>query len=135
MLPITTKAQYRVTYADTDQMGIVYYGNYGRLYEIGRTEMIRDLGLPYAELEREGIMMPVYSVEAKYRSVLKYDELITIETILKELPAARITFHQNIYNEEGELVHESSVTLVFKDSKTNRVVRAPQKLIKILESS
>ena len=135
MLPVTTKAQYRVTYADTDQMGIVYYGNYGRLYEIGRTEMIREMGLPYAELEKGGIMMPVYSVEAKYRSVLKYDELITIETTLKELPAARITFYQNIYNEAGDLVHEAKVILVFKDSKTNRVVRAPQKLVEIIESS
>ncbi len=95
--------------------------------------MIREMGFPYAEMEREGIMLPVYSVEAKYRSVLKYDELITIETTLKELPAARITFYQNIYNEAGELVHEAKVILVFQDSKTNRVVKAPEKLMKILE--
>ena len=62
MLPITSRTQYRVRYADTDQMGVIYYGNYGRLFEIGRTEMIREMGLPYIELEKSGVMMPVYSV-------------------------------------------------------------------------
>ena len=134
MIPITGKTQYRVTYADTDQMGVVYYGNYGRLYEIGRTEMIRKLGLPYSELEKEGIMMPVYSVESKYRNVLRYDELITIETVVKDLPTARIEFHYRIFNEAGELAHEAKAILVFQDIKTGRVVRAPEKLVNVLNS-
>jgi acyl-CoA thioester hydrolase len=134
MLPITSRTTYRVTYADTDQMGVVYYGNYGRFFEIGRTEMIRGMGLPYLELEKEGIMMPVYSVESKYRNVLKYDELITIETTVKELPTARLEFFHRIFNEAGELAHEAKVVLVFKDIQTNKVVRAPGKLIKVLES-
>jgi acyl-CoA thioester hydrolase len=115
-------------------MGVVYYGNYGRFFEIGRTEMIRGMGLPYLELEKEGIMMPVYSVESKYRNVLKYDELITIETTVKELPTARLEFFHRIFNEAGELAHEAKVVLVFKDIQTNKVVRAPGKLIKVLES-
>ena len=134
MLPITTTTKYRVTYADTDQMGIVYYGNYGRFYEIGRTEMIRGMGLPYKELEKEGTNMPVYSVEATYRNVLRYDELITIETTVKTLPTARIEFYNRIFNEEGVLAHEAKVVLVFKDAKTNKVVRAPERLIRIIES-
>ena len=133
MLPITTKTQYRVTYADTDQMGVIYYGNYGRLLEIGRTEMIRELGLPYLELEKGGIVMPVYSVESKYKNVIKYDELITIETTLKEMPAARIEFHTRIFSEKGLLAHEAKVVLVFLDMKTNRPVRAPEKLLKLLD--
>jgi acyl-CoA thioester hydrolase len=133
MLPITTKTQYRVTYADTDQMGVIYYGNYGRLLEIGRTEMIRDLGMPYLELEKGGIVMPVYSVESKYKNVIKYDELITIETTLKEMPTARIEFHTRIFNEEGLLAHEAKVVLVFLDMKSNRPVRAPEKLLKLLD--
>ena len=133
MLPITSKTQYRVTYADTDQMGVIYYGNYGRLLEIGRTEMIRELGLPYTELEKSGIVMPVYSVESKYRNVLKYDELITIETTLKEMPAARIEFFYRIFNEQGKLAHEAKVVLVFLDRKTNRPVRAPEKLVNLLD--
>ena len=134
MLPLISNTKYRVTYADTDQMGVVYYGNYGRLYEIGRTEMIREMGLPYAELEKEGIMMPVYSVEAKYKNVLKYDELITIETTVNELPTARIEFFYRIFNEAGELVHVAKAVLVFKDMATNKVVRAPEKLLKAIQS-
>ena len=132
MLPITSKTQYRVTYADTDQMGVIYYGNYGRLMEIGRTEMIREMGMAYMELEKSGIVMPVYSVESKYKNVIKYDELITIETTLKEIPAARIEFFYRIFNEEGILAHEAKVVLVFLDMKTNRPVRAPEKLLEVL---
>jgi len=135
MFPITSRTQYRILYADTDMMGVVYYGNYGRLYEMGRTEMIRGMGLPYIELEKKGIVMPVFSVEAKYRKVLKYDELITIETTVKELPAARMEFFHKIYNEEGGLAHEAKVVLVFLDMKSGRPVRAPEALVNLLENS
>jgi len=135
MLPIISKTKYRVIYADTDQMGVVYYGNYGRLLEIGRTEMIREMGMPYKELEQSGVVMPVYSVESRYRSVLKYDELITIETTVKDLPAARIEFYHRIFNEEGTLAHEAKVVLVFLDTKTNRPTRAPKRLLELLRSS
>ena len=133
MKAIISKTQYRVTYADTDQMGVVYYGNYGRLLEIGRTEMIRDLGLPYAELEKSGIVMPVYSAEYKYRNVLKYDELITIETTVKDLPTARIEFYYRIFNEEGILANEAKAVLVFLDAKSNRPVRAPEILLELFK--
>ena len=134
MQPITTTTKYRVRYADTDQMGVVYYGNYGRLYEIGRSEMVRQMGFPYVELEKRGIVMPVYSVEARYRSVLKYDELITIETTLKEIPAARIEFFHRIYNEAGDLAHEAKAVLVFMDMKNNKLIRAPEELVNVLEA-
>ncbi|MEA3460571.1 MAG: thioesterase family protein [Bacteroidota bacterium] len=134
MLPITSRTQYRILYADTDMMGVVYYGNYGMLYEMGRTEMIRGMGLPYIELEQAGIVMPVFSVESKYRKVLNYDELITIETTLKEMPAARMEFFHKIYNEDGGLAHEAKVVLVFMNMKTSRPVRAPKALLDLLEN-
>ncbi len=134
MLPITTTTKYRVTYADTDQMGVVYYGNYGRLMEIGRTEMIREMGLPYMELENSGIIMPVYSVESLYKNVLRYDELVTIETTVKEMPTARIEFHYRIFNEKGVLAHVAKAVLVFLDRKTNRPVRAPERLLNLMKS-
>jgi acyl-CoA thioester hydrolase len=133
LLPITGRTQYRVRYADTDQMGVVYYGNYGRLYEIGRTEMIREMGLPYVELEKEGVMMPVYSVESRFLNVLKYDELVTIETTVKELPTAKIEFFHRIFNEKGDLAHEARVVLVFMDAVSGRVVRAQGKLVTVLK--
>jgi len=134
MLPITHTTKYRVLYADTDMMGVVYYGNYGRLFEMGRTEMIREMGMPYIELEHKGIVMPVFSVESKYRNVLNYDELITIETTVKELPAVRMEFFHKIYNESGKLAHEAKVVLVFLDRNTNRPVRAPESLVKLIEN-
>ena len=134
MLPISSKKQYRVIYGDTDMMGVIYYGNYGRLYEMGRTEMIRELGMPYIELEHVGIVMPVFSVESNYRKVIRYDELITIETTVKEVPVARMEFFTRIFNEDGGLAHEAKVVLVFMDMKTGRPVRAPQKLVELLSA-
>ncbi|MCK5134468.1 MAG: acyl-CoA thioesterase [Bacteroidales bacterium] len=135
MLPITTTTQYRITYADTDQMGVVYYGNYARFFEIGRTEMIRELGMPYLEIEKKGIVMPVYSLESKYRNVIRYDELITIETTVRDLPVARMEFHHRIFNEAGKIAHEAKVVLVFLDMKTNRPTRVPERLLELLRSS
>lgn len=133
MEPMINKTVYRVRYADTDQMGVMYYGNYARLYEIGRSEMIRESGMAYRELEESGVVMPVYSVEARYLSSLTYDELVTIETTVRELPAARMTFHHRIFSQEGKLAHEATVVLVFLDAGSNRPVRAPAKLLSLLE--
>ncbi len=133
MEPITSRTIYRIRYADTDQMGVMYYGNYARLYEIGRSEMIRESGMAYRGLEESRVVMPVYSVEARYRSSLTYDELVTIETTVRELPAARMTFHHRIFSQEGKLAHEATVVLVFLDARSNSPVRAPQKLLSLLE--
>ena len=133
MEAVTGKVQYRVIYADTDQMGVVYYGNYGKLYEIGRSEMIREMGFPYKELENNGVVMPVYSVESKYRKVITYDELISIETTVKELPTAKMKFHHRIFNEDGTLAHEAVVVLVFMDMKSKKLVRAPEMLLELFK--
>ena len=133
-LPHAAKVQYRVLYADTDQMGVVYYGNYGKLYEMGRSEMVREMGFPYLEMENSGIVMPVYSVEARYRNVIRYDELVTVETTVKKAPAARMEFFHRIFNEDGTLAHEAKVVLVFMDMKSSKLVRAPEVLSSLFES-
>jgi acyl-CoA thioester hydrolase len=135
MEPLINRTSYRVRYADTDQMGVMYYGNYARLYEIGRSEMIRESGMAYRELEESGVVMPVYSVEARYLSSLRYDELVTIETTVSELPAARMTFDHRIYSQDGKLAHEARVVLVFLDARSSRPVRAPAKLLTLLEQA
>ncbi|MBT3421742.1 MAG: acyl-CoA thioesterase [Bacteroidetes bacterium] len=122
----------RVLYADTDVMGVVYYGNYPKFYEIGRTEMIRSLGMPYADLERTGIIMPVRDMTCNYIKSAHYDQVLTIRTRIEEIPKARMKFFYEIYNENKELVHTGETTLVFLDMKTNRPVRAPELLIKKL---
>lgn len=132
---IKGRVKYRVLYADTDTAGVVYYGNYARFWEIGRTELIRGLGYAYKNIEDQGVIMPVRSVNAKYLKTLKYDELITIETWMDKMPGARAVFHTNIYNEAGELANYSEVTLVFLDMKTLKILRAPKQLINILQEN
>ena len=118
--------QKRVRYGETDQMGYLYYGNYAQLYEIGRVEMIRSLGLTYKMLEEEyKVMMPVLNMHSRFVRPAFYDELLTIETQLRSLPGREITFHHEIFNEKKKLVNGGKVTLIFVDIKTNKRIDTP----------
>ncbi len=120
----------RIRYGETDQMGYLYYGNYALLYEIGRTEAIRDLGMSYRNFEKElKIMMPVMHVESKYIAPIFYDELITIKTCLREMPSKLIHFYHEILNEKGKVVHKASVKLFFIDMISNKRVSTPDRLL------
>ncbi|MBC8342895.1 MAG: acyl-CoA thioesterase [Bacteroidetes bacterium] len=123
----------RVLYADTDIMGFVYYGNYPKYYEIGRTEMIRSLGMAYSTLEQDGVAMPVKDMSCNFIKPAHYDQLLTIRTRVDELPQARIKFYYEIYNEKQELINRGETTLFFLDKSSNRPVRAPKKLIEKLK--
>lgn len=126
---------YRVRYADTDQMGYLYYGNYAKLYEIGRVETIRSLGFSYKEFEtRLGIMLPVVSLESRYLKPAFYDDLLTIETKIKDLPSKMISFECNIFNEKSELINSGLIKLFFVDMKTNKRVSAPDEFVQKLIS-
>lgn len=116
----------RVRYAETDQMGYVYYGNYAAYYEVARTEMLRKTGFSYRELEDMGVMMPVLDMSIKYHQPAKYDELLTIKVIIKEKPSVRIKFDYEVYNENGDLLNTGMTQLVFVDMKRNRPCRAPE---------
>jgi acyl-CoA thioester hydrolase len=120
----------RVRYGETDMMGYLYYGNYPQLYEIGRVETMRDIGLSYKELEESyGIMMPVVHVDARYMLPAVYDEELTIRTILHELPSKMITFTNEIYNEEKKLIHKASVKLFFIEMDSMKRVSCPTHMI------
>lgn len=119
----------RVRYGETDQMGYLYYGYYALYYEVGRAEAIRQLGFTYRELEEMGIMMPVVDLHAQYYRPALYDDLITVKTILKELPEAhKIQFHSELYNEQKQLLNKGVTTLVFYDPKTKQKVNMPDEL-------
>ncbi len=125
----------RVRYGETDQMGYLYYGNYPMYYEIGRTEMIRDLVMPYAELERKyGLMMPVMFLESKYLLPAKYDDHLTIVTKIREMPGKLISFHHEIVNEEEKVINKGLTKLFFVDMKTNRRVSTPDFIINPLKA-
>ena len=122
------ESKWRVQYYETDQMGVVHHSNYIRYYESGRTEAIRQLGLSYKALEESGTFMPIIDVHSHYIRPARYDETITIRTIIKEMPSARIIFYYEIYNEEGTLINEGSTTLAFTDALTGRPKRAAKLL-------
>ena len=105
----------RVRYAETDQMGFAYYGNYSAYYEEARAEALRSLGFSYRELEAMGVMMPVYENHSKYLKPARYDDLLRINVLVKEKPSAKMTFHYEIYNESSTLIHIGKSILVFVD--------------------
>ena len=124
----------RTRYAETDQMGVVYYGNYPQYLELGRVEWLRSIGFTYKAMEEEGIMMPVVSLQIQYKKPALYDELITIRTKLKELPSTKIEFEYEILNEKGELLSTANTVLVFVDARTFRPVRCPEKVLKLIKA-
>lgn len=123
----------RVRYAETDQMGYVYYGNYAAYYEVARTEMLRKTGFSYKELEEMGVMMPVLEMNIQYNQPAKYDELLTVKVIIKEKPAVRIKFDYEVYNEKGALLNTGNTQLVFVDMARNRPCKAPDVFMKKME--
>jgi acyl-CoA thioester hydrolase len=106
--------QIRVRYGETDKMNVVYHGNYVEYFEVGRVEAIRVLGITYKEMEEAGVIMPVIDWQARFLRPARYDDLLTVKTTLRELPAGhRITFHQEVYNEDGKLLTSGKVLLYF----------------------
>lgn len=123
------KKEIRVHYALTDQMGMVYHGNYAQFYEIGRTEALRSLGLTYKSIEALGIIMPVVELTTKFVRPAVYDDLITVVTTLREIPEhSKIVFHGEIFNEKNELLNAGSVTLYFMDAKTMKRCNMPDEI-------
>lgn len=115
----------RVRYAETDQMGYAYYGNYAQYFEVARVEMLRSLGFTYKGFEADGVMMPVLELKCKYIRPALYDDALTIRTTLKEMPNTRIHFTYEVFNEKQELIHLGETTLVFVSMETKRPCKAP----------
>ena len=129
-----TSTQIRVRYAETDQMNVVYYGNYAQYFEVGRSESIRQLGFTYKDMEAMGVIMPVVEMHSKYMRPAHYDDLLTVKTILKELPTNHhIEFHSEVYNEAGKLLTLGRVVLFFINSKTREKTEMPAALMKQLK--
>jgi len=124
-----TETQIRIHYALTDQMGVVYHGHYAQFYEIARAEAIRQIGYTYKDIETMGIIMPVVDIHSRFLRPAKYDDLITVKTLLKELPLHhKIVFHHEIYNEQDELLNTGDITLYFMDAKTMKRCDMPEPL-------
>ena len=130
---ISNTIQFRVRYAETDQMSFVYHGNYAQYLEMGRIEWLRELGISYKKMEETGIMLPVISLNTNYFKPAKYDDLLTLKTTLLNTPTVKIKFGFEIHNENNELLNTSTVTLAFINSITKKPTRAPEYLLKKLQ--
>lgn len=132
---IHTTHSLRVRYAETDPMKYVYYGNYAQYFEIGRVELFRNIGISYDEIENQGIWLPVSDYKIKYIRPALYDQKLEIHTYVKKIPGVRIEFEYEIFNEEKIKITEASTTLFFLDAKTNKIIRCPDFLMKLIEEN
>ncbi len=122
--------QTRVRYGETDQMGVVYHGNYAQYFEIGRTEWLRTLGVTYKDMELSGVKLPVISLSFTFLKPAHYDDLLTIKVELAKKPIVKILFDYTISNDNNEVLCTGSSTLAFIDIKTNKPIKCPDYLLK-----
>ena len=132
---IHTTHSIRVRYGETDPMKYVYYGNYAEYFEVARVELFRELGMPYDEIENQGIWLPVSEYSIKYLKPAFYDQVLEIHTYIKKIPGVKIEFEYEIYNDAKQKITEAKTTLFFLDSQTHKIVRCPEFLMKLIEKN
>ncbi len=107
-------------YSETDQMGVVHHANYLLYMEIGRLEWLSSLGFSYENMEADGVLLPVYQIDIKYKNPIKFGDDITVKTTLKNIPTTRVVFDYEITNSNNEICATALLTLVFTDASTFR---------------
>jgi len=126
---------YRVIYGDTDQMGVVYYANYLRWFEMGRTELLRQLGAPYSSIEERGLFFPVTEVSSRYLKSARFDDEIAVETIIQELGRATVVFAYRILRKVEDLLLVEGLTRHACLDASGKVVRIPRDIEQLLRAS
>lgn len=127
------KTKIKVRYAETDQMGVVYHGNYAQYLEIGRLEWLSALGISYKEMEANDVMLPVVSLNVNYKKPAYYEDILTVSTTLIKQPTASIEFAYEIHNSSGELLTTANTILVFVNMKSNFPMRCPRYILDKLQ--
>ncbi|MFC6859419.1 acyl-CoA thioesterase [Zunongwangia atlantica] len=122
----------KVRYAETDQMGVVHHGNYAQYLEIARIEWLEKIGISYKSMEKNGIMLPVYEMNFKFKKSAFFDDELKIITSLRQTPDVKIIFDYKIYNQDEELLTTANTTLVFMDAETRRPIRCPEYVLEKL---
>ncbi|WP_420322834.1 acyl-CoA thioesterase [Flagellimonas sp.] len=124
---------FRVRYGETDQMGIVHHGNYAQYLEMGRIEWLRSIGTSYRAMEENGIMLPVISLQINYKKSALFDDLLTVETMIKKPPLVKIEFDYKIFNESNELLTTANIVLAFMDMKSGKPMKCPDYILEKLD--
>lgn len=122
----------RVRYSETDQMGVVYHGNYLPYFEIGRVEWLRNQGISYKSMEENGVALPIVNININYKKPARYDDLLTVKTKYKSQSSVKIEFECKIENENGELLTTADFVLVFVDIKTGKPIVPPENIKTII---
>jgi len=133
---ISTETKIRVRYADTDQMKMVYYAKFFEYFEQGRSDLLREIGMPYPEIEHMGYYLPVIEAHAKYLKVARYDDLLVVKTMVRDLPQVRIRIEYVITDDATqEIIAEGYTVHSFVNAETGKRARAPERFIEILSEA
>lgn len=127
---ILSESKIRVRYADTDQMKMVYYAKYFEYFEQSRSDLLRGIGLPYPQIEAMGFYLPVIEAHARYLRPARYDDLLTVKTVMKEMPLARVHIEYELrLDPTGDLLAEGYTSHSFVSAATGRASRAPEQFL------
>ena len=132
---IVNVTYYRVIYGDTDQMGVVYYANYLRWFEKGRSEFLRQIGLPYSAVERQGFNFPVVEVSCRYLQSARYDDEVQIETVLTEVGRASLSFQYRISRDADDCLLATGSTKHACVDCNGRLTRMPKTLQEAIDNA
>lgn len=127
------KSFVKVRYAETDQMGVVYHGNYAQYLELARIEWLSSLGISYKSMEENGVMLPVHKLNIDYKKSATFDDLLRVEVKLRKIPTVRIIFDYEIYNQKDDLLTIASTELIFINKESNRPMRCPSYILDKLQ--
>lgn len=130
---VTNITSYRVIYGDTDQMGVVYYANYLRWFERGRSEFLRQIGLPYGNIEAAGYHFPVAEVRCRYTQSARYDDVVEIATTLVDLGRASLSFEYKISRQADQLTLATGSTKHACIDREGQLKRVPKMLTDAVE--
>lgn len=133
MPPHVSTIDFRVRYAETDQMGVVYHANYLVWCELGRTEFIRHLGMTYAELERQGVLLAVSEASIRFHAGARYDDMVRVNTTLTRVRSRMVTFAYDVRNVEGGNRLVTAQTVLVCLDATNRPAALPTEFRRALE--
>jgi acyl-CoA thioester hydrolase len=130
---VTHQTTIRVRYADTDQMQIVYNGKYLEYFEVGRTELLRSLGLAYAEMERQGTRLPLIEAHVTYKAPARYDDLLIIESSVHDYHSPRLRLDYRVLRSSSQEVLTTGYTVhAFQDVSSGRIIRPPRVFLETL---
>ncbi len=132
---IKHEMSYRILYADTDAMGVMYYANYLRIYEAGRGDFMRKIGFSFSEMEAKGIVCPAIHVNVEYLRFARFDWEVKIISTVNSIPSSKLEFIQEMYDADNNLVNRAIITLGFVRTERFKAVRCPAWVVELFKKA